>query len=171
MKGAASSGFACLLLFLVACAADPRPPVDLQQIGNWGLGWSLKGAPNRLNKAIPPMLHMLREDRPELRAVAPPPVLRTRYRAALNGLDGLQRRRVENRLIGAYTVDGLGCAGRSFSVFDEGQPVAVFLVIDATRIVTAEARWCDEAAGPPSDLKRFIPGKIIRLLVASGKAA
>jgi len=162
--------FSIILFSLTACAAPQRQSVDLRQISYWGLGWSLRGAPNRISSAIPPMVRMLQQDHPKVRSVSPSAEQRQRYGAALNRLRKANRRLVGNRMIGLFTVQNLGCAGRSFPVFDQDKPAAVFFVLDVERIAKPDPKWCDRSQSSPIEFGRFVVDEISRHLVETGKS-
>jgi hypothetical protein len=138
-----------------ACTTTSGDQPDMQQIGNWGLGWSLRGAQNRLTAAYPGIVALVRKDNPNSRDVAPTDALRKRFRSEFAGIGGNDLKILENRFLGAFTVDGLDCAGRAYIVRDGSDPVGLFVVLEADAFAgSGKPRWCDGSTAP--DIAAFI---------------
>ena len=129
-------------IFLGGCTHNQG--LDIQQIDNWGIGWALKGAPNRLNSAYPPIVRMMRREGVLVNATAPDRAFFQRHRDALNSISGISRDLFEKRFIGSFSVSGLKCAGKAYPVYEGVEPVAMFLVLDVSVMRQATWRWCGD---------------------------
>ena len=127
-----------------ACSSSAYKKPDMQEIGNWGLGWSLRGAHNRLTGAYPAIVSLLRQQYPKVREVEPSAALRQRFRDEFDAITGTDRQILQNRFLGAFTVEGLGCAGQAYVVHDQGGPVGMFVALEASSFAgSGPLRWCD----------------------------
>jgi hypothetical protein len=168
-------GFGIVLLvasiFLAGCATSQ--PLDIQQIDNWGIGWALKGAPNRLNSAYPPIVRLMRREGALVKSIAPPRAFLQRHRDVLNSITGVSRDLIEKRFIGSFSVSGLNCAGKAYPVYEGAEPVAIFLVLDVSVIQQATWRWCGDDFKPNTDiigLKPYLSRELNRILKTDGKS-
>jgi hypothetical protein len=130
---------------LTLAACTNTAPLDPQEIGYWGIGWALKGAPNRLSTAHPAIVALTRREAPLVKAMGPSSQLRRSHREQLNNVQGIARKRLERHFLGTFVVAGLGCSGKTYRVFDRGEPVALFLVLDQTVIQNAKWHSCGAA--------------------------
>ncbi len=130
---------------------------SLQDVSAWGIGWQLKAPQNRIGRAFPPVVQFLRTENPAIDSADPPEPIAATYREIVLGLKGADRRRVERRLIGVFTVAGQGCAMRGYPVRDGGAPVAAFITLDSGAMAGDPTTWtlCRPVALPAGGTEAF----------------
>lgn len=168
------AGIVLFVATIILGGCTTNQSLDIQQIDNWGIGWALKGAPNRLNAAYPPIVSLMRREGALVKAHAPDGAFFHDYRDELNSFSGVFRSLIEKRFIGSFSVSGLNCAGKAYPVYEGVEPVAMFLVLDVSVMRQTSRHWCGDdfkANKEMIGLKPFLYRELTRILKMDGKSS